>query len=52
MVVFVVLWAIFEGVLGKVMFSRGVFVVKLWWKRGGLWRVDGPYLRAKNTPLF
>jgi hypothetical protein len=37
---FVLLLVFFEGVLENVRFSCGVFVVRLWWIRGELWRGD------------
>jgi hypothetical protein len=37
------LWAFFEGCSEKMLFLRGVFVVKLWWIRGKSWVVDGRF---------
>jgi hypothetical protein len=41
-----------KGVLGKVLFSCGVFVVKLWRLDGDLWSVDAQSPAAKNMPRF
>jgi hypothetical protein len=36
--------AFLRGGLGKVRFSGGGFVVKLWWVRGELWSVDDRFV--------
>jgi hypothetical protein len=33
---------VFEGGFGNCGFLGGVFVLRLWWIRGGLWLVEGP----------
>jgi hypothetical protein len=39
-------------VLEDALFLRGVFVVRLWWIRGGLWSIDDRSVAAKNMPTF
>jgi hypothetical protein len=35
--------------LKKRVVGRGFLMVNFWWKRGGLWCVDGRILGLKNT---
>jgi hypothetical protein len=41
---FVLLRAFLKGVLGKVHFPDGVFVVRLWWIRGESWLIDDHFM--------
>jgi hypothetical protein len=44
--------AFLRVVLEDALFLRGVFVVRLWWIRGGLWSIDDRSVAAKNMPTF
>jgi hypothetical protein len=46
------IWWFYRGFLKKRVFVCGFSLVKLWWKRGELWCVDGRVLAAKTMPLF
>jgi hypothetical protein len=48
---FVCFQAFLRGYWENACFLGGVFVVKMWWIRGGSWS-DMPYQMVKNMPRF
>jgi hypothetical protein len=49
---FVLLGVFLRVVLENVRFLCAVFVVGLWWIRGGLWSINDRSWWAKNMPTF